>query len=156
MRIESTVELAEALVATLATGKRSACLFSERLEPALYGSPEFEQALRELALTHDRARIRVLVRHADRVLVDGDHRLVNLGRRMPSRIQVLQADEVAREDEREFLVVDNQALVLRTNAGRPDAIARDDDPGLARQTQRVFDRYWEQGLPAPELARLSL
>lgn len=156
MRIDSATALAKALIDAAAAGERSACLFSDTLTPSLYGTTEFTDALRQLALAHDRARICVLIRQADRVLVDGDHPLVTLARRLPSRMALLQAGETAMEDEREFLVIDDQRLVLRPRCERWDAVARDDDPGLARQTRRVFDRYWEQGQRAPALAQLSL
>ena len=156
MRIDSAEALTEQLAAALADGRRHAVLFSDHLEHRVFNQPALADALRNMALAHQRAAIHILLRRSDRVLKGGDHLLIDLARRLPSRIKVLQADAVACEDDREWLAVDDARCLLRKQPDRFDAVYRHDDPAMARQLKAIFDRYWQHGLPAPELAQLSL
>lgn len=156
MQLKDAQALTDAIVSCLGAGRRSAILFSDVLEHRVYNHAATETALRELALRHQQVDVRLLLRRSDRVLKGGDHALVELARQLPSRITILQADTIACEDEREWVVVDGRATVIRQQPDRYDAVYRDDDPQLARQLGAVFDRYWQQGCPAPELAQLRL
>ena len=156
MRIETAEQLSDQLAAALQSGRRRAVLFSDCLEARVYNQPAVADALRSLALEHRHVQVQILIRRSDRVLKGGDHLIIDLARRLPSRIRVLQADAVACEDEREWLSVDDSCCVLRKDADRFDAVYRDDDPGMARQVRQTFARFWAHGEHAPELAQLSL
>ncbi|MBR9813977.1 hypothetical protein GYB61_09010 [bacterium] len=156
MVVDTPETLSDAIVTALDGGRRKAVVFSDLLEHRVYDREAVVNAIRQLAMRHERVRINILLRRSGRVMKGGDHGIVDLARRLPSRISVLQADSIACEDDREWLVVDDQACVLRAQSSRYDAVCRDDDPAMARRLRALFDRYWAQGQPAPELAQLSL
>lgn len=156
MVIDTAEALTEQLIAALSGGRRHAVLFSDHLEHRIYNQPALAEAMRAVALVHRQVQVHILLRRSDRVLKGGDHLLIDLARRLPSRVRLLQADSVACDDDREWLAVDESRCLLREQPERFNAVYRDDDPAMARQLKAVFDRYWAQGQPAPELARLSL
>lgn len=156
MVIDTAEALTAQLAASLARGRRNAALFSEQLDHRIYDHSAVAEAMRSMALAHQHVRIDILLRRCDRVLKGGDHALIDLARRMPSRIRVLQADRITCGDEREWLLVDDSDCILRQQADRIDAIHRDDDPGMVRPLKAAFERYWAHGQPSPDLAQLSL
>ena len=87
----------------------------------------------------------------------GAHRFVELGRRMPSRIEFRELNEERQISLRgDWLIVDERHLIER---GSPDAlIARQqlDAPLAARAKAKAFMELWEESPGCTEFRVLGL
>lgn len=139
-----------------AGAERELALFSESLTPRIYGSTELAATLRSLVTGHARHRVRILVRRPEQVLSDGAHRLVELARTIPSRIQIRAATPPADTLRAEWIIADRQGYLLRHEFTDDHAVARRDDAGRAAALLAQFETYWAHGAPSRELAALRL
>lgn len=148
--------LPDAATALANLAQRQIAVFSERLDASVFGTPEFVAAIRALVVAHPRHHVRLLIRSTEGVRADGDHRLVELARTVPSRISLRSAPEVACTATEEWLIIDRAHVLRRLDATARDYLETRDNPGQARQRLTVFDRWWEHGEAPRELAALRL
>jgi len=122
----------------------------------LCGDDLVVQALRELALSSDRVRIRLLYDDHNRATARG-HRLVPLARRLPSRLTLRLSHPEDRDDTLCFAVADHSLLFDCGGWPRPDnARLFHDRRSLAARRGRLFDEHWERGRVDAELRQLHL
>lgn len=131
-------------------------LLSYDLDRRLYGDEAFVDAVQRFALASERARLLVLLNQPQRAAAGG-HRLVELGRRLPSRIEFRELPPEQIDDERgDCLIVDQRALLLRESPERSDARCWRDAPFEARRCRERLWRLWEASPPARELRVLGI
>lgn len=156
VKLEGGAELASALRAVVESARREVLLLSFDFDRALYGSEAFVDAIKALGLSSDQARIRVLI-NQPRAAMKGAHRFVELGRRMPSRIEFRELNEERQISLRgDWLIVDERHLIER---GSPDALlARQqrDAPLAARAKARAFMELWDESPGCAEFRVLGL
>lgn len=151
------VQSLPAKVLTVAgSAERELALFSDTLSHRLWGSVEFCEIVRTLVIRHERNRVRVLVRQPEQVLADGAHRLIELARQIPSRIQMRGAVAPADVIREEWLIADRRGVVQRHDTAGDQAVARPDDPGRASALLARFNTYWEHGSRSREFDELRL
>lgn len=71
----------------VSSGIREALLFSRKLDPSLFNNTEIAQAFSELARYSPHSSIKILVEEPQS-LVDANHQLLKLSRRLPSKIKI--------------------------------------------------------------------
>ncbi|WP_295394288.1 hypothetical protein [uncultured Thiodictyon sp.] len=140
----------------LAAGARHELLiFSPDLEPDLYDRQDFLAAVRQLALARPWHPVRILVGEPQRA-VNGGHRLIELSRRLSSRIAIRRVAEDFRDRADAFLIADGNGYCLRRRAERPEAVLECQAPGPARRLRAEFEQIWEHSDEDTELRRLYL
>lgn len=145
-----------ALVRALAEqARRNLYLFTDDLDPAIYDDVAFVEAAAAMARTHPRNRILVLVKDSTRAVKEG-HRLVQLGQRLSSRVEIRNPLPEYEEISENFLLSDGVGYVRRLLPARYEGTASFHDPLRARELSRLFDEVWERALPDPQLRRLHL
>lgn len=154
-RLEGRVALAAAALEVVKQAHLEICLFSDELDPDLYGEAGFVSALRQFVLRHQRTRVRVLLAHSLRA-ARGPHALVDLARALPSYIELRELPSEQRAAVDEQLIADGRVLLERASAHSLDARLYRADPMRAREYQRRFDRLWDVSSPAQDLRRLRL
>lgn len=122
----------------------------------LCGDERVVRALRELALSSERVRIRLLYDDHNRATAHG-HPLVPLARRLPSRLALRLSHPEDRDDTLCFAVADQALLLECAGWPRPDnaRLFQDRRPLAARRARR-FDEHWQRSRPDPELRELHL
>lgn len=144
VKLEGRAELASAAQTLVAGAQREVLLLSFDFDRALYGSEAFVEAVKRLALSSDRARIRVLI-NQPRTAMQGAHRAIELGRRLPSRIEFRELLDERRSTLRaDWLIVDGRHLIERST---PDALfARQqvDTPREAQAKAKAFLELWDE------------
>lgn len=155
-KLEGRAELASAALAAVTAARREVLLLSFDFDRALYGSEAFVDAIKALGLSSERARIRVLI-NQPRSAMKGAHRFVELGRRMPSRIEFRELNEERLSTHRaDWLIVDERHLIER---GSPDALfARQQlDATLpARAKAKAFMELWDESSGCAEFRVLGI
>jgi hypothetical protein len=131
-------------------------VLSFALDPDLYGSEPFVDAVKTFLLGEDRARLRVLL-NQPRVVAQSAHRLVELGRRLTSRVEFRELAQEQLNDMRgEWLIADRRRILERRNPETLTAHYWDSAPLLAREKLEKYDSLWNEAVPCGELQRLAL
>ena len=130
-------------------------LFSQGLDRRVYGSDAFIEPLQTFLLQHQRARLRVIVHTPAQTMRNG-HRLVELGRRLSSRIEFRELLPERKLAAKEFLVADEVALLIRETPDQLEARYAAHAPMLARDQKREFETWWQESPPATEFRDLKL
>ena len=134
---------------------RSIDIFTPQLDKRIYDDGDFIEAIKQLAIGHSRALIRILIVDSTRARKDG-HRLYNLGQEITSKIKFHTPGREYSEHNEDFMIVDQTGLLHRRQLDRYEGIACFNDPKQARELQARFDRDWKHSEPDPHLRRLSI
>lgn len=137
------------------SAKLELTLFSQGLDRRTYSSEDFVAPLQTFLLSHQRARLRVLV-HTPALAMRTGHRLIELGRRLSSRIEFRELLPERRLIRKEFLIADESSLLIRESDDQLEARYYPHAPLLARDQRREFDGWWQESPPAAEFRDLKL
>lgn len=136
--------------------RKDLAIFSQDLDRRTYGSDEFIEPLKSFLLAHERARLRVLVLSPSAAMKTG-HRLVELGRRLSSRIEFRELPPERRETTtQEFIIADEFSLLVRESPDEVEARYYPHAPLLAREQLRNFDTLWQESSPVAEFRDLRI
>ena len=145
-----------AIAELLADTRHEIAIYSRDLDPALFDVPPILEAIKRIALSGRRARVRILVQEPRRPLADG-HRLIALAQRLPSLIELrTPLDEQDRLYASAFLINDRRGYLFRTLASRNEGEGSTYAPGRHAQLREYFDQVWERSAPSEELRHLAI
>lgn len=130
-------------------------LFSHGLDHRIYGGEEFSETLKRFILRHRRARLRVLV-HTPALAMRRGHRLVELGRRLSSRVEFRQLGGENLKLGEEYLLADARVLLHKEAHADLEARYYAQDPLKGREMQRTFEALWQESVPAREFTDLKI
>ena len=131
-------------------------IYTRDLDPALLDVPPILDAIKRIALSGRRARVRILVQEPRKPLADG-HRLIALAQRLPSLIEFrTPQDEQDRQYASAFLINDRRGYLFRTLASRNEGEGSTYAPGRHAQLREYFDQVWERSVPSEELRKLVI
>ncbi len=130
-------------------------LYERWLDHDLYDRHRFRELVSAIARKHAQAEVRLLI-HDDRPLVERRHRLVELMRRLPSRIQLRLVNPHYPVADQPFLLVDREGVLHRPDFNKAEGFAHFSDSGRAKLLAEDFQRMWEAGTPSLELRELPL
>jgi hypothetical protein len=135
--------------------RRELLIFSRDLDPDLYDRAPFLEEVQRIALATPHLPVRALA-FEPRAAVLAGHRLIELARRLPSRIAIRRVAEDFRDRLDAFLIADGRGYCLRRQADRPEALVDYAAPAEARRLRAEFEQIWEQSESDTELRRLYL
>jgi predicted GNAT family N-acyltransferase len=140
----------------LADARHELAIYSRDLDPVLLDQPAIIDAIKRVALSGRRARVRILVQEPKKPVADG-HRLVALAQRLPSLIELrTPSDEHDRHYASAFLINDRRGYLFRTLASRHEGEGSTYAPGRHAQLREYFDQVWERSVPSEELRQLAI
>lgn len=145
----------ETLTQVVGFARLQLSLLSFDLDARVYGDEAFVEVVRSFVISHERARLRVLVNDCGRTMRRA-HRLVELGRLLSSRIEFRELAEENRGIVEEYLLADERALLHRERRDALDARLQPQAPLAARLKLREFDALWEQSAVAREFSVLGI
>ncbi len=137
------------------TARLEFALYAPDLAPRLTDRPDLAEALRALALSNPRARIRLLCRDA-REAARGGHALLRLSAALPSRCALRELDPQDETAEELYAFADQRAVLHQPRRTEPRAHLQLNAPRRAREFSRHFEQLWERSKPAREARRLEL
>ncbi len=153
--LHSEVEYRDLSTRMVEQAKRTLNLITPDLEPNIYDQVPFINAVKQLALKSQVARIRILVQDNSLVRNQG-HRLIDLAQRLPSTLEIRRPDKEYAQFTESFLLVDHAGYLHRRLADRYQAKACFNDRLQVSQLEDLFNEAWERGEPDIELVRLHL
>lgn len=153
--IATVAENRDAALEIAQLARRQLSIFTRDLEPQVYDTPEFIEAVKNLALSGSRARIRILLLEANRAAKEG-HRLVELSRRLSSFIEIRRPHRDYLDMAEAFMIADEQGLVYRKLSSRWEGIVDPHDPMQARDKLKLFDEIWQRSHAEAETRQLRI
>lgn len=130
-------------------------LYDRLLEHDLYDRSRFRELVSALARRHRLSEVRLLI-HDDKPLVKRRHRLVELMRRLPSRMELRLVNEDYPVADEPFALVDREGVVYRHDFYKPEGFAKFADGGRVKLLSEDFQRMWDAARPSLELRELPL
>lgn len=152
---EHSEDIREAVTALAAQAKRSLVVFSRQLDNKIYNHPPLCDAILKLVTSSHNAMVRIIVQDSTPVVKQGS-RLVELGYRISSRLQIRKPPIEYQDNIEEFVIADGSGLVHRRQADRYEGEICFHSPLKCRQLLKYFDDCWEKSGADPELRRLHL
>ena len=144
-----------ALDAVVASARRRLTILSPNLEPALFATQSMLTSVSEFARRAAVTHVQILVEDT-RALAEDAHRLLELARRLPSKIEIrrLPDDDVEARPQ-SFAVADDEAYWVMPDRDAFVGYANRYDRVEARRLAEAFDRLFARSTDDPELRLLS-
>jgi len=130
-------------------------LYDKTLEHDLYDRHQLRELISTLARSHRLSDVRLLV-HDDSPLVKRRHQLVELLRRIPSRIELRLVNTDYPAESQPFMLVDREGLLYRHDFNTPEGFASFQGAGRIKLREEAFQRMWDAARPSLELRELPL
>lgn len=130
-------------------------IFTRYFEPRVYGTPEFTEAIEQLALDNYRCRIRILLQEPKQTVARG-HRVIEIGKHLSSFFQLRETDETHRKLPQAFFIVDSIAYMYQPHADALKSEVSFCDGPQALQLIEQFEELWFAGAPSPWLRNLKI
>ena len=121
----------------------------------LYDRHRFRELISALARRHRLSEVRLLI-HDDKPLVKRRHTLVELMRRLPSRMELRLVNEDYPVEDQPFIIADREGVVYRHDFYKPEGFAKFSDGGRVKLLSENFQRMWDAARPSLELRELPL
>ncbi len=128
---------------------------SRYLDAMLYDNAEFVEAVSKLARNNRFSIIRILINDPEPAIKQG-HRLVSLGRRLSSSIEIRRFGDEFRNYNEAFLVADTYGVMHRKNADLYESSLSFKAPLKVRELIKAFDVMWKHSIQDSDLRRLDL
>lgn len=145
-------DVRDAVVKVADCAKKTITILTPDLEPGIYDTEEFLEAVKHLVLAKRIARVRVLISDPGRTVRNGN-RLIGLGRRLNTHIDFRNLHEDHRATlTGAFIIADETAVLYRADGRRYDGIMGTFEPSVARQHLEAFEKPWHDSLyhyPSP-------
>jgi len=144
-----------ALLTVLALPRRHLAIKSPLLDHALFDQDVVTEAISRFARRTPAADVRILIEDSS-LIVSRGHRLVELARRLDSRISIRTVNDGVPAGEDSFVTWDGTGIFLLPDFRAYDAISDPYDPVHAKRLGEAFDYLWTRSAPDPELRTLAL
>lgn len=153
--LTTLAEVRDASLAVARSAQRQLSIYTQDLEPLVYGEEPFLEAIKRLVLARSYAKVRVLLADPSRAVVDNNRFLI-LARRLTSCIDMRSIIAQNPGGAGAFIIADDRATVYRLQASRWDGISDMNDPAVARRYLNFFDEVWQASAPDPQLRQMQM
>ena len=154
-RIAYRTDFSRHLIELASSASRHLAILSPALDAAVFDQRNVSDALAGLARRSRESMIRILVSDP-RPIVQRSHRLLQLSRRLPSRVKL---HCLARHPEwrgQTLVVRDNNGTAFKPGDSDHDAFVNSQSRAYAQGHAELFDELWRKSAPDPEFRSFSL
>lgn len=130
-------------------------LYDDLLDHDLYDRYRLRELISAVARRHRLSEVRILI-HDDKPLVKRRHQLVELLKRLSSRIELRLVNRDYPLEGQPFLLVDREGVLYRHDFSKPEGFASFSAPGRVKLMEEAFQRMWDAARPSMELRELPL
>ena len=130
-------------------------ILSPHLDRHAFDNPELAQALGDLARDSRQTEIRILIQNS-RALVGRGHRLLQLARRMPSRVHIQRLEHHPEWRGQTTVIRDRDGLLFKPGDSETEAFYYPESKVAVQPHLEVFEDLWRYSTQDPELRSLSL
>lgn len=137
------------------SASRYLCILSPTLEHAAFDSDALAGAIGALARDSRQTRIRILIQDA-RPLVSRGHRLLQLSRRMPSKVELRKLPEHPQWRGETIVIRDLDGVLYRPGGSEERAFYEPDSRASTQRHADLFEELWRHGTRDTELRALNI
>jgi hypothetical protein len=148
-------EVREASFKVAKSAQRLLSIFTQDLEPLIYGEEPFLEVVKRLVLARSYAKVRVLLADPSRAMVDGN-RFLALARRLTSCIDLRAMSMDYPAAAGAFIIADDKAIAYRLQADRWDGISDMNDPAVVRRYLNFFDEIWHSSMQESQMRQMLM
>jgi len=152
---ERPQQLVELMHSLAGQAQQRLWLYDDTLGFDLYHQPRFCELVSQMARRHRHNDVRLLIQD-DKALTQRRHGLVELMRRLPSRIELRLLSDATPPKKEPFLLVDRQGVLYRRERGGSQGFANFADGGRVKSLEERFLQMWNTSQRSTELRVLSL
>ncbi len=135
--------------------QRTLNIISRELDPLVFDTDEFADAVKYLALRHRHARIQIIVFEPDTIIKRG-HRLLDILARLSSFIEIRKAHYSFDEYNECLMVADATGYIHRENGERFEGTANFKDLRQSKNLLNQFEEMWEMATPDPNFRQMLI
>ena len=139
----------------LAKTRRHLTVLSNQLDPAVFNSPEFIEALSQFARSSRQVRIQILIKNS-KPLAEKGHALVTLAQRLSSKIEIRTLTIEPDNKRMEFMLCDNDGLLYKNDDSVYQGFANFKAGAEVKRFRNTFEYLWQYGEPDPNLQQLHI
>jgi hypothetical protein len=144
--LEGLDALRSAALQAVQGGHRKVYILSESLDPAIYDTDDFRDALRDLVITDRYCQAYILVKDIQ-PLVERGHRLLELARRLSSKVALRKLTVPPRNNDEAWMIVDTGTLLYKHDdsvyKGYLDSAAGPKCKQLTEAFMSMWEKYGE-------------
>lgn len=155
LELETCEENRQVALAMAQQARRTIEIISRLLDPPIYNTTEFIEAIRQFVTGSRNPALRIIVFDPDTIVRNG-HRLVELAGSLSSFIEIRKVGHEFDQYSQSLIIVDGTAYLHRISMDRFEATACFNDRRQARYYRKEFDTMWETAQSDPNLRRMSL
>lgn len=148
-------EVREASLQVARSAQRLLSIFTNDLEPMIYGEEPFLEAIKRLVLARSYAKVRVLLADPSRAMFDGN-KFLWLARRLTSCIDLRTMAPEYPASAGAFIIADDRAIVYRLRGDRWDGISDMNDPAVVRRYLTFFDEVWNMSMQESQMRQMFM
>lgn len=142
-------------VAMTQQATRNLDILSRHLDPGVFDSMDFLDAVKQLSISSKFTKIRILIGDSDPMTKNG-HRFIDLIQQLTSSIEVRKISEEYKSYNEAFSLFDGKAVIYLRYADRYDGFANFNRPRLVTELSNFFNEVWEHSSPDANLRRLHI
>ena len=155
VQIESRDENQDAVTCMAQQSRHSVEIISRDLDPAIYDSEDFVDAVKKMILDNRRAKVRIMV-FESRTIASQGHRLVTLAENLNSFIDIRNPGVEHKDYKESLFIADSVAYVHRLNGGRFEASLNFCNKRQSKMLLDQFDEMWEKATPDTNLRKIHI
>lgn len=133
-------------VQVVEASRREVLLLSKTLDPAIYNNEPFYQSILDLARSDRNVQVRILVKDIQPVVEQG-HRILNLARRLSSKVEIRKLLSRPQKDSITYLIGDRKHLLYMHEDlvynGFANYEAAQESKSLADEFTYLWDKHSE-------------
>jgi hypothetical protein len=148
-------EVREASLKVAKSAHRVLSIFTQDLEPSVYGEEPFIEAVKRLVFARSYAKVRVLLADSSQAMLY-NNRFLALTRRLTSCIDLRTMTPPYATHTGAFIIADDRAVAYRPQADQWTGIADMNDPAGVRKYLNFFDEVWQTSLPDSRLRQMLM
>lgn len=155
LELGSCEENREVALSMAQQSRRTIEIVSRLLDPPIYNTTEFIEAIKSFVTGSRNPMLRVIVFDPDTIVRNG-HRLVELAGSLSSFVEIRKVGHEYDQYSQSLMIADGAAYLHRISTDRYEATACFNDRRQASYYRKEFDTMWETARTDPKLRRMYL
>ena len=148
-------ESLEGLLDLLQHPSRTVRIYSQELDHSLFDRTDVTDALSTFVRHGPPARLLILI-HSSSSIVSRGHQLLELARRLDSKVEIRKVPGELATDRASFVLADERGYFLLPDHREYQAVANAFDPVQSERLAERFDYLWQRSESDPDLRVLRL
>ena len=154
-RFSGEADCRSAIVDALSAPRRELMIYSQRIDAALFDHADIGTVISGFVRGAQGARLNVLL-HSTETLVGRSHAIVELARRISSKIAIRVVPYEMADADWSFVTWDRSGYLLLPDHREYEMVANPYDPVTASRLTDQFEQLWRSSREDPELRTLRL